>query len=104
LVIKKSAPAPVTENLTPAPQASSPSAQGESGSPVPAKSSSEEKSESGSSSSEKSSSVQPSGGSSSGLGDDVVAIKSLLAQIATNLSGPLNIYNPDPFRPDSRRI
>ena len=104
LAEKKSAPAPVAENLTSPPQASSPSAQGESGSPAPAKSSSEEKSESGSSSSEKSSSVQSSGGSSSGLGDDVVAIKSLLAQIATNLSGPLNIYNPDPFRPDSRRI
>jgi hypothetical protein len=31
-------------------------------------------------------------------------IKALLGSIARSLSGPLNIYNPDPFRPDSRRI
>ena len=31
-------------------------------------------------------------------------MKALLANIARSLSGPLNIYNPDPFRPDSRRI
>ncbi len=31
-------------------------------------------------------------------------MKALLANIARSLSGPLNVYNPDPFRPDSRRV
>ena len=35
---------------------------------------------------------------------DLEDIKGLLASISRSLSGPLNVYNPDPFRPDSRRI
>lgn len=31
-------------------------------------------------------------------------IKGLLSQIAISLSSPVTFYNPDPFRPDSRRI
>jgi len=43
------------------------------------------------------------GGESTGAGnmDD---IKGLLSQIAISLSSPVTFYNPDPFRPDSRRI
>jgi hypothetical protein len=39
--------------------------------------------------------------SGSGNMDD---IKGLLSQIAISLSSPVTFYNPDPFRPDSRRI
>ena len=44
----------------------------------------------------------PEGGPSgiSGMED----IKGLLSQIAISLSSPVTFYNPDPFRPDSRRI
>ena len=40
------------------------------------------------------------GQSMSGLED----LKGLLSQIAISLSSPVTFYNPDPFRPDSRRI
>jgi hypothetical protein len=79
--------------------------------PAPAAASSEAKSESsgGGGNSASASAPSKSGGDGSGSGGSAfgsgdMEIKALLGSIARSLSGPLNIYNPDPFRPDSRRI
>ncbi len=96
----KSAPAEATQ-AQPAPQPSAPAAA-----------STETKSEgsAGGGNSTSASTPSKSGGEGSGSGGsafpsgDMKEIKALLGSIARSLSGPLNIYNPDPFRPDSRRI
>jgi hypothetical protein len=96
----KSAPAEATQ-AQPAPQPSAPAAA-----------STEAKSEGSGGGGDSSSASTPSksGGSGSGSGGsafpsgDMKEIKALLGSIARSLSGPLNVYNPDPFRPDSRRI
>jgi hypothetical protein len=95
----------------PAP-AEAPQAQSAPQPPAPAAAPMEAKSESseGGGSSASSSAPSNSGGDGSGSGGsafpsgDMKEIKALLGSIAKSLSGPLNVYNPDPFRPDSRRI
>jgi hypothetical protein len=99
LAEKKSAPVPEPAPPAPTPQTSTPGAVSESSSP-----SGENKSEKSATYAEKSSPQAPAATSTSPLGNDTEVIKMLLSQIATSISGPLNVYNPDPFRPDSRRI
>jgi hypothetical protein len=100
---KTSKPAPAEASQTqPAPQP-----------PAPAAAPMEAKSDSGSGgggNTSSSSTTSKSGGEGNGsegspfLSNDMKEIKALLGSMARSLSGPLNIYNPDPFRPDSRRI
>lgn len=82
----QSSPSPAQDKSEPAPQSTATSET----------SKSPEKSSSGSQSNQSSGSEIKS--------KDLDEIKALLASMARSLSGPLNIYNPDPFRPDSRRI
>ena len=93
---KPEAPAPAPAPATPAPAPTTPASQ-------PSQSSEQK------SSPAKSSTNQGNAGGSqaSGLGgasSELSEIKALLANISRSLSGPLNVYNPDPFRPDSKRI
>jgi hypothetical protein len=53
---------------------------------------------------EKDSSKSSSGSEGTQSGGGMEDIKGLLSQIAISLSSPVTFYNPDPFRPDSRRI
>lgn len=114
-----SQPAPVAENKSPSlsvPKKTEPQPQPAPAQSAPMQSSEPAKTESSSASMKESTpaaatsnaptagaETAKSGGSSISS-QDLDQIKGLLANISRSLSGPLNIYNPDPFRPDSRRI
>lgn len=94
---KKSEPAALSSTSTPA---TPPPAQ----SPAPSNTKQETPSSSSKSSPGKGESDSSNGSPLGSSSTDLAEIKALLANISRSLSGPLNVYNPDPFRPDSKRI